>query len=143
LLAPENQAGLSRRALERGVADDSEEMEKAVLDGMIKDAEAIARARKEPAGGFQAAAQPSEPEPKPASIEPAPKRSVPYAAPVTRGAPSISSGTAIPTTVTLSPEERSMARLSYRDLPPAEAERLCADMKRRMIVAKANGTLGQ
>jgi hypothetical protein len=85
LLAPENQAGLSRRALERGVADDSEEMEKAVLGGMIKDAEAIARARKEPAGGFQAAAQPSEPEPKPAPIEPAPKRSVPYAAPVTRG----------------------------------------------------------
>jgi hypothetical protein len=72
-----------------------------------------------------------------------PRRSVPYAAPVTRGAPNLSEGGKVPTRIDLSPEERDMARRSYQNLPADQAERLYADMKRRMLIAKANGTLSQ
>jgi hypothetical protein len=72
-----------------------------------------------------------------------PRRSVAYAAPVTRGAPNLSEGGKVPSTITLTPEERDMARRSYTWLPPAEAERLFAEMKRKMLIAKANGTLSQ
>jgi hypothetical protein len=72
-----------------------------------------------------------------------PRRSVPYAAPVTRGAPNLSEGSKVPTRIDLSPEERDMARRSYQNLPADQAERLYADMKRRMLIAKANGTLSQ
>jgi hypothetical protein len=89
----------------------------------------------EPAG-FQAA---QDPEPRRAPIVQAPPRSMPISAPVSRAAPSISAGGAVPTSITLSPEERQMARLSYRDLPPEQAERLYSEMKRRLLVAKANG----
>ena len=36
-----------------------------------------------------------------------------------------------------------MARRSYQDMAPAEAEKLYADVKRRMLVARANGTLNE
>jgi hypothetical protein len=85
--------------------------------------------------------EPAPEPPKPAPIVQAPPRSVPYAAPVTRGAPNISAGGSVPTTITLSIEERDMARRSYQSMPPAEAERLYAEMKRRMLISKANGTI--
>jgi hypothetical protein len=77
---------------------------------------------------------------KPAPIAPAPPRSVPYAAPVTRGAPSVGGGS-IAQKIVLSPEEVQMAHMSYRDLPPEKAERLYAEMKRRMVLAKAAGEI--
>jgi hypothetical protein len=63
-------------------------------------------------------------------------------APVSRAMPSVS-GRPIESRITLSPEERDMARRSYSDMPPAEAEKLYADMKRKMLVARANGTLNE
>jgi hypothetical protein len=64
-------------------------------------------------------------------------------APVSRAAPSISATNAVPSTITLNAEERDIARRSYHGLPPAEAERLYAEMKRRMLIARANGTLNE
>jgi hypothetical protein len=72
---------------------------------------------------------------------PAPPRSVPYAAPVTRGAPDLSSGRSMPQRITLDPSEVEMAHLSYRELPKPEAERLYAQMKARLMKAKAAGEI--
>lgn len=41
--------------------------------------------------------------------------------------------------VHLSPQEREMAQLSYRDLPPSEAERLYAIQKLRLARERAAG----
>jgi hypothetical protein len=71
----------------------------------------------------------------------APPRSVPYAAPVTRGAPDLSSGRSVPQRITLDPSEVEMAHLSYRELPKPEAERLYAQMKARLMKAKAAGEI--
>jgi hypothetical protein len=78
----------------------------------------------------------------PAATKQAPQRSMPISAPVSRTIPSASGGS-VPMRITLSPEERDMARKSYSDLPPEAAERLYSDMKRRMLIARANGTLNE
>jgi hypothetical protein len=89
--------------------------------------------------GLKEPAEPA-PETKRAPIVQAPPRSVPYAAPVTRGAPSVSGGS-VAQKVILSPEEVQMAHMAYRDLPPEKAERLYWEMKVRMVRAKANGEI--
>jgi hypothetical protein len=80
------------------------------------------------------------PEPMP---EPEPRKPIQYSAPVTRGAPSVATGSAMPMRITLSPEERQMAHMAYRDLPPEKAERLYMEMKAKMLKARRDGTLNE
>jgi hypothetical protein len=84
----------------------------------------------------QAPEQPRERAP----IVQAPPRSVPYAAPVTRGAPSVAGGS-IAEKVVLSPTEVDMAHRSYQHLPKEQAEKLYWQMKVRMLKAKAAGEI--
>jgi hypothetical protein len=67
---------------------------------------------------------------------------MPISAPPSRNIPSASGGS-VPLRITLSPEERDVARRAYASLPPADAERLYHDMKRKMLLARANGTLNE
>jgi hypothetical protein len=131
LVADEEATTLTRyhylAALRRGIADDTPEMNAAILAGHKRMRGAIEDASHEP-----------EREAPPVNA-PMPRRSVPYAAPVSRGVPSASGG-AVSTTVTLSPEERDMARRSYQGLPPEAAEKLYSQMKYKMLVQKANGS---
>jgi hypothetical protein len=113
-------------ALRRGIADDTPAMNEAILAGHRRMRETVESISHKP-----------EREAPPVNAPPA--RSVPYSAPVARSAPSASGGS-VSRQITLDPEERQMARLSYRELPHAEAERLYAEMKRKLLVAKANGT---
>jgi hypothetical protein len=113
-------------ALRRGIRDDTPEMNQAILSGF-----------KRMRGAVEEIGHKPEREAPPVNAPPA--RSVPYSAPVARSAPSASGGS-VSRQITLDPGEREMAWLSYRDLPRAEAERLYASMKHRLLAAKANGT---
>jgi hypothetical protein len=83
--------------------------------------------------------------PKP--IMPSARRSMPVTAPVSRDVPSVSTGRShsFSNTVTLSPAEREVARNSFSDpsMSPEDRERLYATNKRRMLIARANGTLNE
>jgi hypothetical protein len=59
-----------------------------------------------------------------------------------RSVPSASGGS-VPLRITLSPEERDIARRSYSDLPAEKAERLYSEMKGLMLRRRANGTLNE
>ncbi|HEY6258210.1 MAG TPA: hypothetical protein VIY51_20705 [Xanthobacteraceae bacterium] len=85
-----------QQALSRGVADDTEEMNQAILRGVHGEAQ---RERINSA---------LEPPPAPPRTD----RSIPMSAPVSRTIPSVSTGRTAPTRVTLSPEQRESARIS-------------------------------
>lgn len=72
--------------------------------------------------------------------EPATKRtSAPVSAPVTREAPSPSTGKPSSTRVPLSATERETARFSMPHLPPADAERVYAENKLKLAALKKSG----
>jgi hypothetical protein len=143
-----NKAYLAAKAA--GLRDDTEEQENFVLE---KTGEALRRLRAPPPESEYRKKLASDlerelaemgdtaPPPAPRPMAP-PQRSVPISAPVSRNIPS-ASGSTVPMRITLSPEERDMARRSYQDLPPEAAERLYSDMKRKMLIARANGTLNE
>jgi hypothetical protein len=89
----------------------------------------------------EAAAQMDEQAPgsAPRQMAPTSQRSMPVSAPVSRSMPSVT-GRPVETRITLSPEERDVARRSYANMPPAEAERLYAEMKGLLIRRRAAGT---
>jgi hypothetical protein len=135
LTADEEAASLTRyhylAALRRGIRDDSPEMNEAILSGFKRMLGAVDNASREP-----------EREAPPVNAPEPPRKSVPYSAPVTRGAPSVAGGT-VAQRIVLSPEEVDMAHRSYRDLPKAQAERLYWEMKTKMLTARRNGTLNE
>jgi hypothetical protein len=71
------------------------------------------------------------------------RRSMPVSAPVSREVPS--GGPRQTNTMTLSPEERIVARNSFSDphLTNEQKENLYAQNKRKMLLARANGTLNE
>jgi hypothetical protein len=86
----------------------------------------------------------AQPEP-PRRVEPEPpRRSIPVGAPVTRGAPSMTSG-AIPQRITLSPEQVMVARNSFTDpsLTNEAKEKMYAMNLGRMIAMRKAGTLNE
>jgi len=108
------------RALHDGIADDSEEMNQAILRGVHGEAQ------REQINKTLAAAL----EPPPA---PPRRNSLPMTAPVSRSVPSLSTGRSTPTRVTLNPEEREAARLS------GVSETVYAAGKLRLQQAKREG----
>jgi hypothetical protein len=88
---------------------------------------------------MEAKRQPMRPMPR--------QRSMPVSAPVSRDSPSISTGRpqSIGTSVTLSAAEREIARDSFSDpsMSVEDRERLYAMNKRKMLLARANGTLNE
>ncbi len=67
------------------------------------------------------------------------RTSAPVSAPVTREAPSASTGKPSSTRVPLSPTEREAARYSMPGTPPAEAERIYAENKLKLAALKKDG----
>lgn len=113
-------------AIRSGIKDDSPELDEYLLDGVQRDLE-----RLEPTPS------PAEPEAPPSAPAPS-RRTMPIAAPVSREVP-MSDGRVFTDRVTLSAEERQMAHLSYRGLPPAEAERVYATAKLKLARERAAG----
>jgi hypothetical protein len=76
---------------------------------------------------------------------PEPKRSAPISAPVSRSMPSMTTGNAISTRITLSPEEVMVARTSFTDrsLTNAEREKMYYLNKLKMIQMRKDGTLNE
>lgn len=68
-----------------------------------------------------------------------PTRRTPVSAPVSREVASPSTGKSTPTKVTLTAEEREMARLSMPNTDPGEAERIYAQQKLKLQQAKNAG----
>jgi hypothetical protein len=149
------------RALKSGINMESPQMLDAVLGGLKSEAEMTERAEQlaRPPRPFsddaeiermaletereaEALQNPTPPKP----VMPSARR-MPVSAPVSREAPSISTGRpqSFSTSVTLSPAEREIARNSFSDpsMSAEEKERSYAMQKRRMLIARANGTLNE
>lgn len=96
--------------------------------------------------GFKTAAPPaaaSDPEPQP---QPAPQqRTMPMRAPVSRDVPSASGQRAPSSRITLTPEERQIARTSFTapDMTDAQKEYLYAQNKAKLAKQRANGSYPQ
>jgi len=73
------------------------------------------------------------------TTQPQQRRSMPVTAPVSRDVPTTSGEFRMQNGVTLSPEERQVSHLSYRDVPPAEAERIYAIQKLKLQRERAAG----
>lgn len=71
---------------------------------------------------------------------PAPRRSIPFSAPVSREVP-MASGEQRPGQITLSAEERQIAHSSFKHLPKHAAEVEYAANKRKMLAMKADGRI--
>jgi hypothetical protein len=131
MLEPAQSNSLARHygdAIRAGLKDDSAELDQYVLQRVQRDMDALAHRR-----------QPVEAEPRPASPAPQRRPTIPMSAPVSRDIPMPSSGERVSNGVTLSPNEREMAHLSYRDLPKEEAERLYALNKMKLVRERAAG----
>ena len=121
-------------ALSAGVADDTPEMNEAILSGLKRERErAVNEARSIVESG-----------------PPAPRRpSLPMSAPVSRDVPSYATGRAVPNKMTLTPAEVDIAHRSFVDRPdmprmtPAEKEYAYALQKRRYLQAKADGSYSE
>jgi hypothetical protein len=112
-----------RRALSSGVADDTPEMDEHILRGMRSE-----REWEQVGAGLAAVTQPPA-----APAAPAKRSTIPVSAPVSRDIPSLGTGRGGPTSVTLSPAEREIARLS------GISERQYGLNKLRLLQAKAEG----
>ncbi|QOZ45445.1 hypothetical protein XH89_19605 [Bradyrhizobium sp. CCBAU 53340] len=123
-------------AIDSGMRDESPEIERFLLSTVATEMDArrerLASAARAVTG---ASAAPITPEP----IVRTPR--VPTAAPVSRDVPSASGGRlSAQGQITLSVEEREVARRSRLDLPAAEAERLYAANKARLARMRLDGT---
>jgi hypothetical protein len=74
----------------------------------------------------------------PAPAAPAMKRNIPMSAPVSRDVPSASGGQS-PSRVHLNAEERHIANVSFKHLPPHERDLAYARNRSRMHEMKKNG----
>lgn len=126
-------------ALRSGIPDDTEEMDSWLLAAVERDVEQhVARAAQQPiqprseAPGAERTIQPAAPP------EPPRRPSMPITAPVSRDVP-VPSGQRAQNGVTLSPAEREIAVLSYRDLPASEAEKLYAMQKLKLVRERQAG----
>jgi hypothetical protein len=159
--------------LASGIRDDSPELERFILEKTADElakrrklAEGSARWRADDEASRQAAAAlereaeelhreagaddaPAEEEPRvaPRAPVPQPRRGIPISAPVSRDAPSVSTGRAqsLGNRITLSPAEREIARNSFSDptMTDADKERSYAMQKLKMLTSRANGTLNE
>ena len=77
----------------------------------------------------------------PPSPRPAPRRSIPMSAPVSRDAPSYNGRSQTNETNTLRADERQIAHVSFPHLPAAQAEYEYLKNKRLMIQRKASGEI--
>lgn len=114
-------------AIRSGIKDDSAELDEYLLNGVQRDLE-----RLEPTPG------PIEAHSPPSAPAPSRRPSIPMTAPPSREVP-MSDGRMFTDRVTLSAEERQMAHLSYRGMPPAEAERIYAEQKLKIRRERAAG----
>ena len=121
-------AAAYHEAIRIGIADDFEQMNRYLLESVQRDQDEL-----------PPAPQPMEPEQQLTAPAPQRRPSMPMSAPVSRGDVAISDGRQLERGITLSPEERSMAHLSYRDLSPHEAERIYARMKAKLATERAAG----
>jgi hypothetical protein len=141
-----------------GVPDDTEAMNQAILDGLQRDLDhhrqltaAHARPTPENALAHHEAVQVAEElqreaegyvrsgQPDPPAALPAPRRSIPMSAPVSRDVPMASGGRTFPQ-ITLNHDERQIAAISFPHLPRARAEYEYAQNKRK-IAMKADGRI--
>lgn len=121
-------------ALSRGIPDDTESMNEAILAGLYRERER--------------ADQDKPPQAEPA---PAPRKSsgMPMSAPVSRAVPSYSSGKPVSNRMTLSPEERDIAHRSFVDRPDLpklsneQREYIYAKNKLRYQEMKADGSYSE
>jgi hypothetical protein len=124
-------AGLMSRhyadALKAGIDDDSAEMDRYVLQAVQSDVARLSRP-----------SPPMEPQTAPAAPAPARRPSMPITAPVSRDIP-MPNGERRSGSVKLSREECEIAHLSYRDLPPKDAERVYATQKLKLNRMRAAG----
>jgi hypothetical protein len=142
-------------ALGAGIADDTDEIERYILDNVQRDIEhhrdlTAANARPTPENyqahqgaqqlGREAESIAAEMMPQQPAPPPAPRRSMPISAPVSRDIP-MASGERRPGQITLNPDERFIAHTSFPHLPKTEAELAYARNKRRMLQMKANGEI--
>jgi hypothetical protein len=120
-------------ALRRGIRDDTPAMNEAILAGWSRMRGAVENVSHKP-----------EREEPPVNA-PEPRRSMPVSAPVSRGAPDLSSGRSIPQRITLSATEVEIARNSYSapDMTNEQKERAYAMAKLRMIQMRKDGTLNE
>jgi hypothetical protein len=124
-------------AMQAGVPDDTPEMDRILLEGVAHDVEDHRRTQQHVEA---LRSEPPSPPPEPPPAAP-PKRSMPVTAPVSRAVPTPSSQTNVGRSVTLTGEERDLARRAYAWLSPDEAEREYALQKRRMLQMRAEGSL--
>ncbi|MGJ4939300.1 hypothetical protein ACQR1W_01900 [Bradyrhizobium sp. HKCCYLS1011] len=139
-----------QRALSDGVPDDSDAMDERIIAGMremeterARQIEAAAaNARQAASGASYEPAMPRPllptPAPTPPTATASPRQHIPMAAPVSRTAPS-ASGRRDPGRITLSPEERDVARTSMSWLPPEQAEREYANNKAKLARMRDQG----
>jgi hypothetical protein len=111
----------SHQANEAGISRDSIEFDRFILRRMTQEKEMVARAREE-AQAERPAVAPSVARPEAPRVrsdvqKPNIQRSMPMAAPVSREAPNVSSGQRRSNDMTLSAEERDIARNSIMDRP--------------------------
>jgi hypothetical protein len=87
--------------------------------------------------GFKTQAPPAAP-----VVPQPPRRSMPMSAPVSRDVPTATGERAKPNMMTLSPEERQVARTSFTalDMTNAQKEILYANNKRKLNAMRANGS---
>jgi hypothetical protein len=141
-------------ALHAGVADDTLQMDHAILAGVARDIEhhralsaANAQVPQHRDADHVAADLAREAEMHLAAHQPAPiapqpqRRSMPMSAPVSRGSHDLGTGRSQSSTrITLSPDEVEIAHISFPHLPKAGAEYEYANNKRKYQTMKANGT---
>ena len=131
-------------ALAAGVQDDTEEMDRRILDGMQRER---AGAVKDLVKAPPADPRPIDPRPAPAAL--APRKSLPMSAPVSRNAPAISGNRERSDRNTLSPSEVEIAHRSFIDRPDmprmtnAQKEYLYLQQRNRYREMKADGTYSE
>jgi hypothetical protein len=135
-----------KQARRMGIEDDTDEIDRYVLNGLRFEQQARAeRLAPQQAGEPEASVRP--PVARPEAPMPAPRKSMPMAAPVSREAPNVSSGQRRSNDMTLSAEEREIARNSIMDRPDmprltdAQKEYIYQQNRERMRQLKRDGII--
>jgi hypothetical protein len=124
------------QALSEGHTDDTIELNQRVLSGVARDLQAM-RQRELASADHQATEREAR-----AAPPPAPRRSMPITPPIMRTeVPSASGQRPSSTRITLSPDEREIAQISYKHLPPEQRELAYAKAKSLMLKYKAAGVI--
>jgi hypothetical protein len=139
-----------QEGLKSGLADDSPELDQYLIANTVREiehrrqlalaSESVDEAVQKLDDEIEANRRSEEP-PAPPSPRPAPRRSVPMSAPVSREAPMWSGQRGTNENNTLRADEREIARVSFPHLPAAQAEYEYLKNKRLMIQRKASGEI--